>query len=273
MSIRIGAVSYLNTKPLIYGLRDRLPDAQLLLDLPSRLADRLNRGDLDVALIPSVEFLRGSGLSILSDACIACRGPVRSVRVLFNCPPAEVRSLALDEGSRTSAAVSQVLMWKRFGVRPSLQPLPITAKFHDVRSDAVLVIGDRAMQIDTDRYHSVWDVGQEWNTSTNLSFVFALWIVSEAGLARLAPHGLTLESLTSIFHKCRDDGLASLDNIIANEAPKHGLTHTDCLRYFREQLHFNLGPRELGGLNLFRDEAARLELVPASSHELSLQPL
>ncbi|MEZ6075292.1 MAG: MqnA/MqnD/SBP family protein [Pirellulaceae bacterium] len=103
MSVSIGAVSYLNTKPLIFGLQQQL-DCQLRLDLPSRLADDLAARKLDVALIPSVEFLRGRQFSIVSDACIACRGPVRSVRVLFRKPPQRARSLALDEGSRTSRA-------------------------------------------------------------------------------------------------------------------------------------------------------------------------
>ncbi|HAC90720.1 MAG TPA: hypothetical protein DCF63_08815, partial [Planctomycetaceae bacterium] len=93
MSTRIGAVSYLNTKPLIYGLERQLPKSELTLDLPSRLADQLTAGELDVALIPSVEYLRGGDdLQIVSDACIACRGPVRSVQLLFRCDPKQVKT-------------------------------------------------------------------------------------------------------------------------------------------------------------------------------------
>ena len=141
MSFRIGAVSYLNTKPLIYHLEEMLPDARLSLDLPSRLAIGLHKGELDVALIPSIELFRSpsENLAIVSDACIACRGPVWSVQLLFRKPPEQVHTLALDEGSRTSAALAQILLLDRFGIRPQLQPLPIGHAAETADADAVLV--------------------------------------------------------------------------------------------------------------------------------------
>ncbi len=93
--LRVGAVSYLNTKPLIYHFADFARSAELILDLPSRLADRLAVGDLDVALIPSVEAFQHPGYKIVSDACIACRGPVLSVKLLSRVPIAEIRTLSL----------------------------------------------------------------------------------------------------------------------------------------------------------------------------------
>ncbi len=102
--IRVGAVNYLNTRPLIYGLAELAPQIDLALDLPSRLADDLAAGRLDAALIPSIEYFQDGLYRIVSDACIACRGPVLSVKVFFRRAIEEVRSLALDEGSRTSAA-------------------------------------------------------------------------------------------------------------------------------------------------------------------------
>src|SRR3954471_5186769 len=113
--IRIGAVSYLNTKPLVYGLAERLPQADVVYDFPSRLADRLAAGDLDVALIPSVEFFQDPSYSIVSDACIGCRGPVWSVKLFSRVPPPQIRTLALDEGSRTSVALVRILLKERFG--------------------------------------------------------------------------------------------------------------------------------------------------------------
>ena len=89
--MRIGAVNYLNSKPLVYGLEALAPDVRLTFDLPSRLADSLAAGRLDVALVPSVEFFRSPGSSIVSDACVACRGPVLSVKLHFRVPPVEVR--------------------------------------------------------------------------------------------------------------------------------------------------------------------------------------
>ncbi len=98
--MRIGAVSYLNTKPLIFGLQDMLrPDGELVLDLPSRLADQLKDGSLDIALIPSIEFFQDPTYTIYSNACIGCRGPVWSVKLLFRVPPHQARTFAFDEGS------------------------------------------------------------------------------------------------------------------------------------------------------------------------------
>ncbi len=251
MNWRIGAVSYLNTKPLIYGLREHLPASELILDLPSRLADRLAAGELDVALIPSVEFLRGVGLEIVSDACIACRGPVRSVRVLFRKPPSEVKTLALDEGSRTSAALAQVLLAERFGVRPARQQLDINAAIADCRADAILVIGDRAMSLDLSDYCESWDLGEEWLRETGLPFVFAMWVARRN----------VLPEISEVLQQVRDSGLANLDQIVATEAPKYGLSKVSCEEYFRRHLHFHLGERERAGLNLFSRHVDSLGLI------------
>ncbi|MEN1681861.1 MAG: MqnA/MqnD/SBP family protein, partial [Planctomycetota bacterium] len=144
-TLRIGAVNYLNSKPLVHGLAERLPACRVLFDLPSRLADSLAAGRLDVALIPVKEYFAGEGYRVVSDACVASHGPVRSVKVFFRRPPAEVRTLALDEGSRTSAALARVLLARRLGVRPATAPLAIGDSTGDTAADAVLLIGDRAM--------------------------------------------------------------------------------------------------------------------------------
>src|SRR5688572_18526243 len=103
--IRVGAVNYLNTKPLIENLSAFAPDTRLSLEVPSRLATQLAAGELDVALIPVVEYFRAGTYSIVSDVAIASRGPVLSVTLFSRVPWKEIRSVALDEGSRTSAAL------------------------------------------------------------------------------------------------------------------------------------------------------------------------
>ncbi|HEX7376589.1 MAG TPA: menaquinone biosynthesis protein [Pirellulales bacterium] len=241
---RIGAVRYLNTKPLIFGLADLLPDAELVLDLPSRLADGLARGTLDVALIPSVEYLRDPTYSIVSDACIACRGPVLSVKLFSRTPLAEVRTLALDEGSRTSVALARILLKERFDLRPRLQPLAIGAAVADVVADAVLVIGDRAMHSPGGGpFAEVWDLGDEWVRWTGLPFVFAMWV---------ARAGFDATEVAGPLSAARDLGLASLPAIAAAEAAPLGLSRPQCLSYLRDNLYFFLGPREREGLERFR---------------------
>ena len=143
--LRIGGVSYLNSKPLLEDLSTLAPDADLLLDYPSRLADDLTAGRLDVALIPSVEYFRGRGYAVVSDACVAARGPVLSVKLYARKPWGSIRSLALDQGSRTSATLARILLAERYGVTPTLQPLPLGQTTRDTDADAILLIGDRAM--------------------------------------------------------------------------------------------------------------------------------
>lgn len=253
-SLRAGAVSYLNTKPLIYGWDRFAPDVELVLDHPSRLADELAAGHLDVALIPSIEFFQNPAYRIVSDACIACRGPVLSVKLFGRKPVEQVRSLALDVGSRTSAALAQILLHERYGLRPALEPLPIGAELADTAADAVLLIGDRAMQSPIGRFDFVWDLGDQWCRWSELPFVFAMWT---------ARSGMELGHLEAALCGAREAGVAHLGEIAEREAPALGLTGPQCLSYLRDNLYFYLGPRELRGLELFYRHAERLGLAPA----------
>lgn len=251
--IRLGAVNYLNTKPLIYRLPELAPQADLVLDLPSRLADRLAAGDLDVALIPSVECFQDPTYSIVSTACIACRGPVLSVKMFSRVPLAEIRTLALDEGSRTSAALVQILLRERYGLRPQLSPLPIGNALKESSADAVLLIGDRAIHSPLERFSEVWDLGDQWTEWTGLPFVFAMWT---------ARAGVDLPGIEAALEEARDQGVAHLDEIARRESASLGLTAPECLTYLRDNLHFFLGPRERRGLELFHTLAGKHALAP-----------
>lgn len=257
--LRIGAVQYLNTRPLVHGLA--AAGLAVSYDLPSRLADRLAGGTLDVALIPSVEVFRG-GYQVISDACIGCRGPVMSVKLFFRTAPGDVRTLAVDEGSRTSAALARVLLAKRHGVRPLMETLPIGSGLADTRADAVLVIGDRALDSrgSADRhagsFQLMWDLGDEWCRWTGLPFVFAVWAARD---------GVEVASLEPLLTRARDSGLANLAAIAAAEAGSHGLTVPQCLGYLRDNLHYHLGGSEAQSLSLFQHHAADLQLAPAEN--------
>ena len=260
--IRVGAVNYLNTKPLIYGLERIAPNAELVLDLPSRLADQLAAGKLDVALIPSIEFFQNPGYAIVSDACIACRGPVLSVKLYFRVPPQEVRTLALDEGSRTSAALSRILLRERFGVEPELMSLPIGKSLADTPADAVLLIGDRAIHSPPGRFTQVWDLGDEWTKWADLPFVFAMWV----GRA-----GAVYNGLEAALRASRDRGVANLAQIAQVEAAPLGLTVPQCLTYLRDHLYFYFGEREQQGLDLFHRHALQLGLAPETEFTTEAQ--
>jgi chorismate dehydratase len=245
-------VNYLNTKPLVEGL-EREPGLALAFDLPSRLATGLAEGRYDVALIPSVEFFQEPSYAVLSNACIACRGPVLSVKLFCRRPAAEVQTLALDEGSRTSAALTKILLAERFGLSPRLEPLPIGAALEDTTADAVLLIGDRAIHSPTGRFAEVWDLGDVWTRHTDLPFVFAMWV---------ARADVDAEQVEGALAAARDRGVACLPAIAEREAPALGLTVPQCLSYLRDNLHFYLGPDELRGLTRFYQRARDLGLAP-----------
>lgn len=274
--MRIGAVNYLNSKPLVCGLEAAAGESRLFYDLPSRLADSLSAGRLDVALVPSVEWLRQPGHVIVSDACVACRGPVLSVKLYFRVPPSKVTTLALDEGSRTSAALSLVLLDEIAGVRPVCEPLPIGCGLEDTAADAVLLIGDRAIRnreqgaegreqgaehpesstalvYASGSFPTVWDLGEKWFELTGLPFVFAAWI---------ARPDVETARLETELVAARDRGVAHLREIAEAEAPPLGIDVELATRYLLENLHFTLGERELAGLELFSRHCARRELVP-----------
>jgi chorismate dehydratase len=251
--MRIGAVNYLNSKPLVYGLEQLAAGDRLLFDLPSRLADSLAAGRLDVALIPSVEFFRTPGYAIVSDACVACRGPVRSVKLHFRVPPQNVKRVALDEGSRTSGALALILLQELAGVLPARESLPIGSGIHDTDADAVLLIGDRAMQPADESFVEVWDLGQRWQEWTGLPFVFAMWV---------ARAGVDTAALADLLSTARDDGTAHLAEIAEHEAPPLGITAESALSYLRDNLHFALGDQELNGLRRFYGLCVERGFVP-----------
>jgi chorismate dehydratase len=252
-SIRIGAVTYLNTKPLVYGLSDQFPEADLLFDLPSRLADRLKSGELDVALIPSIETLQSDEYTIVSDACIACHGPVWSVRLMSRIPFDQIRTLSLDEGSRTSVALSKILFDLRFGRLPQTVPLPINQPPEQVTTDAVLIIGDRAMQGASAEFPYDWDLGEQWLHTTGLPFVFAMWTARKD--FRCDPLGYQLS-------QARDRGVAHVQTIAEQHAADYGLSVEQCVRYLREHLQFELAQPQCEALTLFHQQAVRLGLAP-----------
>ena len=251
--IRVGAVGYLNARPLTFCLPQLAPHAEIIEDLPSRLADGLAEGRLDVALIPSIERFRHPDYTIVSDACVACDGPVRSIKLYGRMPIERIRTLALDEGSRTSAALTRILLQERFGREPELEQLPIGASLAQTDADAVMLIGDRAMLPVEGSFDFVWDLGEEWSRWTGLPFVFATWT---------ARRSTDLRGVDVLLAAARDQGVCRLVDIAHRQAPLLGISEEDCLSYFRDNLRFRLGPRERRGLERFRQLAVKHRLAP-----------
>lgn len=250
--IRIGAVNYLNTKPLIRGLDSLAPEAELILDVPSKLADELAQGRLDVALIPVIEYFRAGTYTIVPEIAIASRGPVLSVTLFSRTPWQQIRRVALDEGSRTSAALAQILLRKRHGASPEILPLPLDQTAEDVDADAVLLIGDRAMRACLPGFAHAFDLGQEWHDWTGLPFVYAVWAVRE---------GVELGRVAGALAEAKRRGCEQIGLIAHEEAPRLGLDAGFCRRYLANIIHFDLGPREQAGLHHYYMLAAELGLA------------
>jgi chorismate dehydratase len=244
----------LNSKPLTAALGQLAPDAEIVMDLPSRLADGLAAGRLDVALIPSIEYFRHPSYTVVSDACIACDGPVKSVKLFSRVPFEKIRTLALDEGSRTSAALVQILLRERFGLSPRRECLPIGASLTDATTDAVLLIGDRAIALRESPFDFAWDLGQQWLAWTGLPFVFAMWVARD---------GIAPRTIEAIFTAARDQGLKRLEQIAEQEWKGAGIPFEECLAYLRDHLKFFLGDRERQALEKFLGLAVKHQLAPA----------
>lgn len=251
--MRIGAVEYLNTKPLIEGLDRVGEDVELSLELPSRLADRLAADELDVALIPVIEYFRAGRYSILPDIAIGSRGPVLSVTLFSRVPWDRIRSVSLDVGSRTSAALTQILLRERHGIVPEVRPLWMDTPADAVTSDAVLLIGDRAMHACLPGFEFAYDLGQEWTDWTGLPMVFAVWAVRP---------GVDLVGRDQVLHEAKRLGMARTGTIAQRESAKLGLDAGFCRRYLSNIIRFDLGPAEEAGLRRFYHLAANIGLAP-----------
>lgn len=253
---RIGVVSYLNARPLCYGLSDRLPHARILPDVPSRLARDLAEDRLDIALIPSIEYLRAEpgAYAIVPGLSIAARGPVRSVKLFSRVPFPAIKRLALDEGSRTSHALARIWLAEAYHVEPeTTEILPLGVSPLESTADAVLVIGDRAMRVPPHAFAVHVDLGAAWFAMTARPFVFALWV---------ARSSFDIGILPQVLADCRANGLAHVYEIATEYGPPLGLDHEACVTYLTRNLSYNLGPDELLGLRLFYEKSQALGLVP-----------
>lgn len=255
--IRIGAVNYLNSKPLIHDLAALAPEAELVLDYPSRLADMLAAGRLEVGLIPVIEYFRAGTYRLVPNIAVASHGPVLSVTLFSRVPWSAIRRVALDEGSRTSAALAQVLLTKKYGVRPEIRPLPLDRAAEDADADAVLLIGDRAMHACLPGFRHAFDLGQEWHEWTGLPFVYAAWAVRD---------GVDLGGVLDALIEAKRRGMESAGAIAAREAPLLGLDAGFCRRYLANIIRFDLGPRELAGLHHYYMLASELGLARRGVH-------
>ena len=261
---RIGAVSYLNTRPLVFGLGRGFAEKriELIYDVPSKLADRMIAGELDIALMPVIELAKMPELEIVPGLAIGTYGPARSVLLVSHRPIDKVESVALDAESRTSNALVRVLCNRVWNIAPifhdGLQELDEALQ----TCDSVVQIGDKALFADPPPGTVVYDLGEAWSTSTGLPFVFAAWF---------ARPGTVDREIYRALHESRRAGGRALDPI-AEDYTWRGHRYPVLARdYLQNHIRFHLGSAELEALRTFFDAAATLGLIE-SAPEVKFAP-
>ncbi len=257
---RIGIVPYLNVKPVVYPLLtgEIKHNFTIIKDPPANLARALSRKELDIAFIPAIEYARGDNYRIIPEIAISSMGSVKSVLLYSKEQPSKITSVALDESSRTSAALVKILLPYCFGVRPKYSTLPPKLNAMLSCADAALLIGDQALLVPRNGYHCI-DLGALWQAYTGLGFVFAFFVVRA---------GFNADEAVSIMCESKKRGLKQIPEIARCEAAKLGLPVKVCLDYLSRRIHYDLGKKELEALKRFYKLAGKEELI---SKEVSLK--
>lgn len=250
MTWRIGSIPYLNVRPLIYGIEDRVVST-----VPAQLAEMLHQGQLDVGIVPVAEVLQHDQYDILDNIAIAANGPVRSVLLFHSTPIAELQRIAVDTASRSSVLLLRILLRLVYRIEPEFYPRPATAKLGE--HPAMLVIGDAAIrhaQLAGDRSGGVLDLGAAWREFTGLPFVFAVWagqrgVFNDAGLRNL-------------LRTAKANGLANIETIVQATTEA---TPEFRREYLTRSIRYNLGAAEKQAVAKFQQYAAELGLIPARS--------
>ena len=236
--IKVAAVSYLNTKPLLYGIErsDIINDIEIITDYPSQLAKSLQEGSIDLALLPVAAMPGIPGANIISDYGIAADGNVVSVALFSQVPIEDIKAVYLDYQSRTSVRLAQLLLenhWKK-----KVEYKTATEHYIDYinGSNAGVIIGDRALQ-QLHNFEYVYDLSAAWKVYTGLDFIFAAWIANKE----------LPEDFKARFNAANATGLDHLEEIIAaNPFPYYDL-HT----YYTDNIKFYLDNKKKEGLNKF----------------------
>jgi chorismate dehydratase len=256
--LRVGAVSYLNTRPLVFGIEQGLGSDRLDLtyDVPSVLASRMSAGELDLALLPVIELASIPGLVVVPGLAIGSHGDCRSVLLVAKTPIADVKSVALDPESRTSNALARVLLSETWGVRPSFVTGPRDLRLALAEHDAVVRIGDKALFEPLPPDAIAHDLGGAWTARTGLPFVFAVWA---------SRPGVVDREVYEILHASRRAGASAIPAIAADYT-WNGRQYPDiAFAYLRDAMRYRLGDLEMTALRRFLGAAASLgvtEVVP-----------
>ena len=252
-AVRLGAVDYLNVRPLVYGLENE-PRVTVRYDVPSVCARLLMEGQIDLGMVPSIAYADRPDDRIVPNMCIGSDGPVASVALFTRVPLDRVRAIAIDSSSRTSALLTRILCERRFGIMPAfLTHEPDLHRMLRV-AEAALLIGDHALFVDAAEHDAEKiDLGAVWTEMTGLPFVWAFW----AG-----PTSPESASIAPLLQEAAERGMSQTDTIAQEYCRDTPELVPIARAYLRENLMFRLNERAIEGLTRFYDEAVDLGLIP-----------
>jgi chorismate dehydratase len=254
-SLRISVVDFLNARPLTWGLLQEPPPGVVVSrDMPSVCAAKLAAGEADVGLIPSIEYQRIPGLRVVRGLGIAAASEVRSVLLVSDVSRERIRSVALDPASRTSAALTRILLKRVYGVEPHYTE---TADGRPQTADARLIIGDPALKTRLNG-HVVLDLAAEWRAFSGHPFVFAFWAVRE---------GAAAPAVEALLRRSYDAARENFTAMVEEESTASGLSPAVVEDYLKHALHFELDAGDLEGLALYYRLAAEEGLI-SQAHPL-----
>jgi chorismate dehydratase len=255
---RIAASSYLNTAPLIWSFihGSQREAVQLMTDTaPARCAEMLSHGEVDAALVPVIEYLRIPDIAIVPDVCVGSKSAVRSVVIATGMNNLKrVKSVALDNSSRTSVVLVKIIFREFLGFEPEWKTSQPDLKSMLQQADAALIIGDPAMKIPRDQFR-VFDLATMWHEFTGYGFVFAMWMARSN----------RLEAIRGVdFVAARDEGLAHLDEIAAQNESQLG-SRDEIKSYLTENIAFQMDEEMEKGLELYFKLARKHRLIQPAS--------
>ena len=255
---KVCAVSYLNTVPLVWGIQHgpQRDFFDLSFALPSECARQLTTGETDIGIVPVAALLDGD-YEIFRGTGIACHGAVRTILLISKVPFSEIRSVAMDAGSRSSVMLTRIILQQKYGAEPEWHSEPADMISMLANSDACLIIGDPALRLDPNGLRNqgfqVADLGEEWMNLTGLPMVFAVWAGRKGTL--------TSEREQAFIDSYRF-GKRNIENIIESEYEARGASKDLVREYLTRYIVFELGEREYEGMDLYLSHVKRLSAEP-----------
>ena len=237
--------------------------------IPSRCAEALRAGTADIGIIPAIAYNSIPNLMVIPDVAIAAKGRVKSILLVSKRPLAEIRTVATDNSSLTSAGLVRVLFEKWYGRGREFRAMPPALDAMLAECDAALIIGDPALKFERSQY-LVLDLAQEWHRLTGKPFVFAFWAVREPALNESRP-GL---DVIEVFQQSRNRGLqlSSVRQIAAEWAPRLRITQENAEDYLTRNIYYFLDDECLAGMQLFFQYAAEYGVISRVNPLRFLQP-